>query len=172
MIQGFGGCLIVGFVGTDGPRLIGSEGWSRAESIWHSLMALAMMTALFFAQVPIADLLTGFWLLGVTGSMIGPLIFDRNELPPPGMILVFLGLITAIVSGFVLALHALLGFSYFWHQFWKSLYFQGFPWLPIIGVAPYLIPRFFGLKSLLPDSCSRRSGPKRKGKRQEITQNS
>lgn len=148
MIHGFGGCLIVGFVGTAGPRLMGSECWSRAELIWHTLMALSMLTALSFARILVADLLAGFWLLGVTCSMIGRLIFDRNGFPPPGMVLVFFGLITAIVSSFALALHGILGFSFFWHQFWRNLYFQGFLWLPVIGVAPYLIPRFFGLKSL------------------------
>jgi hypothetical protein len=31
------------------------------------------------------------------------------------MVLVFFGLITAIVSSFALALHGILGFSFFWH---------------------------------------------------------
>jgi hypothetical protein len=46
-------------------------------------MALSMLTALSFARILVADLLAGFWLLGVTCSMIGRLIFDRNEFPRP-----------------------------------------------------------------------------------------
>lgn len=156
MITGFGGCLIVGFIGTAGPRLLESENWSRFELIWHFAMGLAVLTALAFAKIPATDVLAGFWFLGVLGSMLARLLFDRNDVPPPGMPLAFIALLVAIVSSFALSLHSVLGFSYPWQQFWRSLYFQGFLWLPMLGVAPYLIPRFFGKASLhsFPESDS------------------
>ena len=154
MITGFGGCLIVGFIGTAGPRFLEAEPWSPFELIWHYLMGIAVLAALLFAQIGLADFLTGFWFMGVLGSMIARVLFDRNDVPPPGISLAFLGLLLAVISNFALSLHSLLGFSYPWLQFWRSLYFQGFLWLPILGVAPYLLPRFFGKASLhsFPDS--------------------
>ncbi len=156
MITGFGGCLIVGFIGTAGPRLLEAGPWSPFELIWHYLMATAVLTALFFSEIGVTDFLAGFWFLGILGSMIARVLFDRNDYPPPGVSLAFLGLLTAVISNFALSLHSLLGFSYPWLQFWRSLYFQGFLWLPILGVAPYLLPRFFGKASLhsFPDSDS------------------
>jgi len=148
MITGFGGCLIVGFMGTAGPRLLEACSWSRFELIWHFVLALNILALLAFDNVPVADLLSGFWFLGVLGSMVARLLFDRNDLPPPGMVLTFFALLTAILSCFALSLHSLLGLSYPWSQFWHSLYFQGFLWLPILGVAPYLLPRFFEKSSL------------------------
>jgi uncharacterized protein involved in response to NO len=147
MITGFGGCLIVGFIGTAGPRLLEAESWSRFELLWHYALALIILTLLAFAKVPTADLLSGFWFLGVLGSMVARLLFDRHDVPPPGLSLAFLALLTGIVSCFALSLHSRLGLSYPWLQFWHSLYFQGFLWLPILGVAPYILPRFFGKSS-------------------------
>lgn len=154
MITGFAGCLIVGFIGTAGPRLLEAQSWSRFELIWHFLLGLTVLTALAFAKIPAADLLAGFWFLGVLGSMLARLLFDRHDVPPPGIPLVFLALLIASISNFALSLQALLSFSYPWQQFWRALYFQGFLWLPILGVAPYIIPRFFGKKSQhsFPDS--------------------
>ncbi len=77
MITGFGGCLIVGFIGTAGPRLLESEIWSRFELIWHTLLALSVLTALAFSKIPTADVLAGFWFLGVLGNKI---IFLRKYL--------------------------------------------------------------------------------------------
>ena len=156
MVIGFGGCFITGFIGTAGPRLLGSDPWCRFEIILHTIMAFAVMVFLSLNKIATADLFTGFWLLGVLKSMLFRIFVGRQDVPPPGLPLVFLGITAAMLAGFALSMESFLSYSLPVHNFWRLLLFQGFLWLPILGVAPYLLPRFFGKKSphAFPDSLS------------------
>jgi uncharacterized protein involved in response to NO len=145
---GFGGSMIAGFLGTAGPRLLDSAPWSRFELILHLTMALLMMGCLGAMEIPKADFMTCFWLLGILGSMLWRVLLDRHDTPPPGLPLVFLGLLLTAIAAFALALAPLLNYRFEWNHFWRLLAFQGFFWFPITGVAPYLLPRFFGKASL------------------------
>lgn len=142
MVLAFAGCLIVGFLGTAGPRLLGTRAFGRSEFLAHLVLALAMMTALWFNRIPLADLLTGIWLLGVLASLLSRFLFARQDVPPPGIPLAVLGLLGAAIAGFVFGLK--IPTTPAVQQFLRLLYFQGFLWLPILGVAPFLLPRFFG----------------------------
>ncbi|YCM45959.1 NnrS family protein [Verrucomicrobiaceae bacterium 227] len=144
---GFGGSMIAGFLGTAGPRLLDSAPWSRFEFILHLTMALVMMACLAAMEIAKADFMACFWLLGILGSMLWRVLLDRQDTPPPGLPLVFLGLLLTAISTFALALSPLLNYRFEWNQFWRLLAFQGLFWFPITGVAPYLLPRFFGKKS-------------------------
>jgi uncharacterized protein involved in response to NO len=148
MLVGFGGCFITGFLGTAGPRLLGSDPWCRFEIVLHTAMALTVMACLFANRVAAADLMTGFWLLGVLVSLLFRVFVGRKDIPPPGLPLAVLGLAGASIAGFALSMEAYLSYSMPLRSFWRLLYFQGFLWLPILGVAPYLLPRFFGRQSL------------------------
>ncbi|MCB1129573.1 MAG: NnrS family protein [Verrucomicrobiae bacterium] len=145
MVLGFGGSLIVGFLGTAGPRLLGTRPFFRWEFLVHLALALAMMTALGLNRIGTADLLTGIWLTGVIASLLGRFLFARSDVPPPGLPLAVLGLGGAATAGFVFGLG--ISTSSGVHQFLRLLYFQGLLWLPILGIAPYLLPRFFGKRS-------------------------
>lgn len=145
MVLAFGGCLVVGFLGTAGPRLLGTRPFFRWEFLVHLAMALAMMTALWGNRIALADGLTGLWLLGVLASLLGRFLFARRDTPPPGLPLAVLGLGGAITAGLCFGLG--IATTPAVHQFLRLLYFQGFLWLPILGVAPYLLPRFFGKQS-------------------------
>jgi uncharacterized protein involved in response to NO len=142
MVLGFGGSLVVGFLGTAGPRLLGTRPFFRWEFLVHLALALAMMTALWRNRIALADGLTGIWLLGVLASLLGRLLFARRDVPPPGLPLAVLGLGGAATAGLVFGLGIPTTSPV--HQFLRLLYFQGFLWLPILGVAPFLLPRFFG----------------------------
>ncbi|MGB6222829.1 NnrS family protein [Haloferula sp.] len=160
MVIGFAGCFITGFIGTAGPRLLGTDPWFRFEIILHTIMALVVFVLLSLNRIAAADLFTGFWLLGVLKSMIFRLLVGRQDVPPPGLPLVFLGITGAMLAGFALSMESFLTFSMPVRNFWRLLYFQGFLWLPILGVAPYLLPRFFGRKSphSFPDSTTLPAG--------------
>ncbi len=145
MVLGFGGSMVVGFLGTAGPRLLGTRPFFRWEFLIHLGLALAMMIALWFNRIAAADLLAGLWLLGVLASLLGRFLFARRDVPPPGLPLAVLGLGGAATAGFLFA--SGVSTSPGVHQFIRLLYFQGFLWLPILGVAPYLLPRFFGKRS-------------------------
>lgn len=153
MVIGFGGCFITGFIGTAGPRLLGTDPWCRFEILLHTFSALAVFVLLSLNKTQTADLFTGFWLLGLLKSLLFR-VFTRQDVPPPGLPLVLLGILGASLAGFALSMTSFLSYSYPVHNFWRLLYFQGFLWLPILGVAPYLLPRFFGRKSphSFPDS--------------------
>ena len=110
-------------------------------------MALAMMVCLAFHRIPVADMLAGIWLLCVLVSMLFRVFIGRQDVPPPGLRLAILGIFGAGVSGIGLSLISALNYSFPTYTFLRLLYFQGLIWLPIIGVAPYLLPRFFGRKS-------------------------
>jgi len=156
MIIGFAGCFITGFIATAGPRLLGSDPWCRFEIIFHTFTALAVFIFLALNKIATADLFTGFWLLGVLKSMLFRVFVGRQDVPPPGLPLVFLGITGAMLAGFALSMESFLTYTIPVRTFWRLLYFQGFLWLPILGVAPYLLPRFFGRKSThsFPDSTT------------------
>jgi len=137
--------VIVGFLGTAGPRLLGTRPFMLWEFLLHLTIAMAMMTALWCNRIVLADLLTGIWLIGVLTSMLGRFLFGRRDTPPPGLPLAVLGIIGAITAGLCFGLG--IPTTPTTHQFLRLLYFQGFLWLPILGVAPYLLPRFFGNRS-------------------------
>lgn len=147
MMLGFGGCFITGFLGTAGPRLLGAKPWTRTELVIHAATALGMMACLTCNRIPAADLLAGIWLFGVLGSMLFRFFIGRQDVPPPGLPLAILGIAGAGVSGIALSLISTLDYSLQVYVFLRLLYFQGLLWLPILGVAPYLLPRFFGKAS-------------------------
>ncbi|MGJ8696727.1 MAG: NnrS family protein [Verrucomicrobiaceae bacterium] len=147
MVLGFAGSLITGFLGTAGPRLIGSAPWSLFELIWHSSIATTVILLLCFNHITPADLCTGFWFLGILGSILFRLLLDRHDVPPPGLPLAALGLLLTALAAFTLSLHPIIRLSHPVYSFWRLTYFQGLLWLPILGVAPYLLPRFFNQSS-------------------------
>ena len=83
--------MVVGFLGTAGPRLLGAEPWCRFEILWHAAMALAVMTALALNRIAPADLLLGFWLFGVLASLAFRVLVGRRDVPPPGFPVALLG---------------------------------------------------------------------------------
>lgn len=143
MVLGFAGCFITGFLGTAGPRLLGANPWSRGELLLHTSLALTMMGFLAMDRITAADLTAGLWLLSVLVSLLTRFVL-RNDVPPPGLPLAALGLAGAAVSGIILGFYPAVSIQ----DFLRLLYFQGLLWLPILGAAPYLLPRFFGKKSL------------------------
>ena len=145
MVLGFGGSLVVGFLGTAGPRLLGTRPFFRWEFLVHLALALAMMTALWRNRIAAADLLAGVWLTGVLASLLGRFPPARRDVPPPGLPLAVRGLGGAATAGIVFG--SGISTSLPVHQLLRLLYFQGFLWLPILGVAPFLLPRFFGKPS-------------------------
>jgi uncharacterized protein involved in response to NO len=146
MVLAFGGNLIVGFLGTAGPRLLGARPFHPAEFLAHFAISLAIMAALWLNRIAFSDILTAVWLLGVLASLLGRFLIFRRDVPPPGMPLAILGLAGAATAGLVFGLGV--STTPFFQQFLRLLYFQGFLWLPILGVAPYILPRFFGKFSL------------------------
>jgi uncharacterized protein involved in response to NO len=143
MIHGFFGGFVLGFLGTSLPRFLEVAPLRRREvfpllavflcgGVAHTLGATGIGDALFILQL-------------VSLPVFIALRWNRRrDMPPPGFVLVLLGLLSGI--GGVLVLHtnaepdspspALLG---------KLLAYHGFVVLCILGAGGFLLPRFLGV---------------------------
>ncbi len=145
MIGGFIGAFAAGFLGTAFPRLAGARRWSGGElgvilSCW--LLAVAAWSR---GMVRAGDMVFAVWLAAILAGMAFRLSRGRRDMPPPGFVLVLAGLGGAAVSALWLARGAFVSVE-LW-RFARLWYFQGFLLLPLMGIGPYLLPRFFGMPS-------------------------
>jgi uncharacterized protein involved in response to NO len=148
MICGFGGFMVLGFIGTAGPRMLGSSSFHLFELLWHGLIGLLMVSLYLCNRIPQGDLFFGIWILGWLKSFAFRLVMDRTEMPPPGFPVAMFGIAAAMISAFYLSTSPLIRLSPATIQWCRLFLFQGFLWLPVMGIAPYLLPRFFMKKSL------------------------
>lgn len=150
MMGGFVGAFSLGFLGTALPRMMSSphlRGWELVFVLFFYLVAVFGYGS-NHVMVGDAGLLAALAVFFV--AMLVRLIKWREDVPPPGFVLVGLGWIAAM-SGLVLFL--LEGESEFVvtgmrHRMATLLFYQGFILLPILGIGAFLFPRFVGLKTL------------------------
>lgn len=145
MIGGFMVAFITGFLGTAFPRLTGNRRWSAGELM--VLLALWAMALASYSRNQIAAgdaaLSAMLWVLIVV--LAGRWIFGNRDTPPPGFVLVFAGVLGGAVASAFLSFHAAPTLAQWqWARLWL---FQGLPLLPLMGIGPYLLPRFFGMPS-------------------------
>jgi uncharacterized protein involved in response to NO len=145
MIQGFLGAFVLGFLGTAFPRLAGNRRWSALEfggmlllwglsMIWHSTGKGQ------WADFAFASMLVLLW-----SGMAGRWMIGRGDTPPPGFVLAFAGIAGAAVAAVYLGWAD--GMTPFGWRLARLFLFQGFLLLPLMGIGPYLLPRFFGRES-------------------------
>ncbi|MEI7911164.1 MAG: NnrS family protein [Verrucomicrobiota bacterium] len=147
MIEGFLGAFVLGFLGTAFPRLAGNRGWFGAElllllGLWAGVVWSAATGGVVAADGTFAVLL---------GVLLGGLVLrwlcGNRDTPPPGFALALVGLLGGALAAASLAWEhgTWLGMH---GQAWAKLWlFQGLLLLPLMGIGPYLLPRFFGLSS-------------------------
>lgn len=145
MIECFMGAFIAGFLGTAFPRVTGNRSWSWGEFLVILGLWCAMLASHSINDVKAGDAAFAAMLVALIATMAVRWIFGNRDTPPPGFILVFLGLIGAVLSAAFLSLETSPSFVQW--QWARLLLFQGFVLLPLMGVGPYLLPRFFGLSS-------------------------
>jgi uncharacterized protein involved in response to NO len=147
MVPAFVGWLITGFLGTSGPRLLGTPSWSRGEFGAILLLGLSAMVALLLRNIEAADLCFALWFFAIVATLGRRVLILRNDIPPPGLPAALVGIAAAGIAALALAGTRWLNPSLPVWTFLRLLYFQGLIWLPVIAVAPYLLPRFFGKPS-------------------------
>ncbi|EEF63084.1 NnrS family protein [Pedosphaera parvula] len=146
MAYGLFGTFIFGFLGTAMPRMLTSKPLSALEVFPMMLAHLLMVLSYALARIPLGDALFLSTLLWFIGSILLRMK-HRQDLPPPGFVLVLMALI-CVGTGTILALVA----NYkeidpSWTSLQRLLSSQGFVLLPILGIGPFLLPRFFGMQS-------------------------
>lgn len=146
MANGLFGAFILGFIGTALPRLLSVPPLHSGQALALLALHLAMVASLASSHLRLGDALFLALLLSFI-TCLAVRFPKRKDSPPPGFILVGLAFI-CVVSGAVLAVVE--GFTELpseWVAFQRLLSYQGFVLLPILGIGPFILPRFFGLPS-------------------------
>lgn len=142
MAQGFFGGFIAGFLGTALPRVLGVAALRPWETLPLVLLHAGMVACWFLGKVPAGDALFLALLAGLVLAL-GRRVPARDDMPPPGFLLVPLGLACA-AAGTVIALALDPDEPAPVLVRWQHLLsYQGFLLLPVAGIAPFLLPRFF-----------------------------
>jgi uncharacterized protein involved in response to NO len=146
MMEGFIGCFVVGFLGTALPRLLGVPQVSLYETVGFAV-ALVWTAWLHFSGRILWGDLTFFCTVLMFVSLLGMRTLFRRDTPPPAFVLAALGLLSALVGSFGLAVVPVApGLFPLWvTPLAKLLLFQGFILLPVMGIGAFFLPRFFGL---------------------------
>lgn len=146
MVFGFFGGFIFGFLGTALPRMLSAAPFTIAETtvllLLHAAMTLAYAAGKLFA----GDILL---LLLIARFVICALrrLGTRKDLPPPGFVLIGLAF-TCVVIGTAMAItQNYRDLDVQWVNLQRLLSSQGFVLLPILGIGPFILPRFFGRQS-------------------------
>jgi uncharacterized protein involved in response to NO len=145
MIECFMGAFVAGFLGTAFPRMTGSRPWSWGEfgvvlGLWCLMLASHSMN-----HVKAGDAAFAAMLLAMAATMGVRWISSKRDTPPPGFVLVFAGLMGGALAAGFLSIAKSPGLAQW--QWARLLLFQGFLLLPLMGIGPYLLPRFFGMGS-------------------------
>lgn len=144
---GFFGGFIFGFLGTALPRLVTTWPLTARELAPALIGFVAMMGAYLAGWIWQGDLAFGVVLLWFSGCM-GIRLVRRKDLPPPGFGMVGLAFLCALAAVIIPLADHWIGLDPFWHTLRPLLGFQGFVLLPVLGVGPFLFPRFFGVENL------------------------
>lgn len=143
MAYGFFGGFMIGFLGTALPRMLSTAPFHYLEVWFLWCVYWAMNAAYVFARINLGDGLLLALLLGFVACAIARFL-KREDTPPPGFILVLLGLACA-AAGAILAIVQSRSDDPQWPLLQHLLGYQGFVLFPILGIGPFLLPRFFGL---------------------------
>lgn len=148
MIQGFQTCFVIGFLTTALPRLLDVP----KLRIWETLAfaaALCGVTALNAAGRPIAADQVFFATICGLILVLAMRFVLRRDTPPPGFVLVGMGLFCALAGSglFVLGGVAPNLLPWWGVALGRLLLYQGYLVFPIMGIGAFLLPRFFGMPS-------------------------
>jgi uncharacterized protein involved in response to NO len=146
MTQGFFGAFMVGFLGTALPRMLSAPRLGGLEVGLFFALHLALITAHTFARTAMGDAFF-LLLLGALALFLGWRVLRRNDVPPPGFVLVGLAFLCGAGGTGLALFQDQLEDHFFWLYLRPLLQFHGFILLPILGVGGFILPRFFGLAS-------------------------
>ncbi|HEY6225882.1 MAG TPA: NnrS family protein [Verrucomicrobiae bacterium] len=145
MAHGLFGGFIFGFLGTAMPRMLSARPLRGFEVAPMLAIYLASVGAYAFSNMRIGNALF-LALIAAFAICMAPRIRERKDTPPPGFILVAFSLLS-VTAGSILTLLETTESSLFFITLERLLTYQGFVLLPILGIGPFILPRFFGLSS-------------------------
>lgn len=155
MAGGFFGGFIFGFLGTAMPRMLSTDPLRGFAVVLLMAVHAAMVVCFATNHTVAGDLLLLVFLVAFAVPLIRR-ARQRKDNPPPGFVLVGLGLACMMTGALLGAGQHFIEASPFWILMQKLLCYQGFVLLPILGIGPFILPRFFGMASThdFPDSLT------------------
>jgi uncharacterized protein involved in response to NO len=149
MIECFLLSFVIGFLGTALPHMLEVPGWSPRVSRSFAVAIVCIGSLHAMGAHRTGDLAFAATIAALAAQLV-PRFRLRKELPPPGFCLVAAGLLCGFSGTLLLALAK----GSFAFQLGKTLLYQGFLLLPILGIGTYLLPRMLGMENrqLLPGS--------------------
>ena len=148
MIQGFLSAFAFGFLGTAFPRLLDIQRLGMRPTV---LLAIALLFPTGFHLAGFHGMGDAAFLLLLSTFLIMLLsrARKRQDIPPPGFVLVAMGMLCALFGTFLLWIDRVGDGSLpaWLFSFSRSIAWQGYMLLPILGIGAFLLPRFFGLPS-------------------------
>jgi uncharacterized protein involved in response to NO len=147
MASGLLGGFIVGFLGTAMPRMLSAASFGVRNVGILLVTHLAMVFCYAFGRIGWGDHLFLAWILFFL-ALLAVRFRGRADIPPPGFSLVALALLCALGGAAIGVLeHYKPELDAYWVVLRRLLIYQGFILLPVLGIGPFLLPRFFGLES-------------------------
>jgi uncharacterized protein involved in response to NO len=146
MAYGLFGGFIFGFLGTAMPRMLSAFPFRIAEVFPLLAVHLGMVFSYAAGRTILGDelllaLLTLFFLC------IARRAGKRKDTPPPGFVLVGLSFVSVAAGAIISIISDYKEVDPYWIALQHLLSYQGFVLLPIIGIGPFILPRFFGMES-------------------------
>lgn len=145
MILGWAGAMVVGFLATAGPRMLGVRRLTGGEVRMLWMVHFAAMAAFVFAGEA-----TGCGLfatvLVLLLMMLGSRFPRRADLPPARFTLVLLGLLSGITGCALIASGYDMRGGPTVYRLARLLMDEAFLLLPALGIGAFLIPRITGIK--------------------------
>lgn len=153
MTYGLFGAFIFGFLGTALPRVLSAPPLRLPQVLALVALHVAMVGAFACAR-PLAGDALFLVMLVIFGGALLLRISKRQDSPPPGFVLVGLAFACVGAGSVLSVLQHLREMDPVWVSLQRLLTYQGFVLLPILGIGPFLLPRFFSMPSAhdLPES--------------------
>jgi uncharacterized protein involved in response to NO len=147
MAYGLFGGFIFGFLGTAMPRLLSAPPLGSRNVLVILCLHLSAVLAFAAQKIFWGDRLFLVLLVFFLALMLSR-FRRRQDTPPPGFVLVGLAFLCVVVGAIISVFEPWMEESgAYWITLKKRLSYQGFVLLPILGIGPFLLPRFFGLPS-------------------------
>lgn len=146
MTFGLFGGFILGFLGTSLPRLLSVPPLRLWQTVFLLALQMALTTAYAFGAMLAGDALV---LLNIIffSLLMGAGFVQRRDNPPPGFVLLLFAFLSVLVGALLAVLEPFTEMDSRWIALQRLLTTQGFVLLPILGIGPFLLPRFFGKAS-------------------------
>ena len=143
MIQGFVGGFAMGFVTTAFPKMVGSPSFTWPElGIMIGLLVSCVAAHAVNSTIAGDSLFLTAWVLLLV-CLGTRLCFFREDLPPPGFVLVGLGFAAGTVGVTLLLVGRIIVLTDFQRGLAHLLLYEAFLLGPVLGVGGFLFPRFF-----------------------------